>query len=317
MDNLIERYIHDVTRRLPENQRKDVSMELKVTIEDMVASKVDKKINESEAIKSVLEELGNPEQLAANYTNSKEYLIGPKWFSAYKKTISIIVTYTVPFALTIQLLLKLTESSNDLFSIFIGAILGTINAVIGLIFSFTLVFALIDRMELDVPELEQKWTIDMLPQIPASRQVSKFDAWMELITSFITFGFVFYFVNNSIFNLATWQSIGIAVVVILVLELIHQFAMLVVGNWNLLMTITGIGLNLALSIVAVVAFSHSIELINPEIISNMQANGISNAVDVVSIIIKIVTVSVIFICGWQSFDAARMYIKYRAEVKMK
>lgn len=34
--NIIKRYVHDVTRRLPERQRRDVAEELTAEIEDMV-----------------------------------------------------------------------------------------------------------------------------------------------------------------------------------------------------------------------------------------------------------------------------------------
>src|SRR5690349_12729581 len=92
MKDLIERYVYAVTRNLPENQRDDVSKELNATIEDMVADRMKKSTkSRNKVIRDVLNELGRPEKLAENYTNSKNYLIGPEWFFQYKKVLFIVL----------------------------------------------------------------------------------------------------------------------------------------------------------------------------------------------------------------------------------
>ena len=59
MSNMIERYVHDVARRLPEKDREDVKKELRANIYDMLPDGAS-----DDAIKKVLYELGSPASLA-------------------------------------------------------------------------------------------------------------------------------------------------------------------------------------------------------------------------------------------------------------
>ena len=63
--NLIEIYIQEVTRRLPEKNREDIALELRSTIEDMLPDDYTE-----EDVKVVLEKLGNPVTLASGYRGS-------------------------------------------------------------------------------------------------------------------------------------------------------------------------------------------------------------------------------------------------------
>lgn len=56
---LIEIYIHEVTRRLPEQTREDIALELRSTIEDMLPDDPDE-----QEVKAVLAKLGNPASIS-------------------------------------------------------------------------------------------------------------------------------------------------------------------------------------------------------------------------------------------------------------
>jgi hypothetical protein len=75
---LIEIYIQEVTRRLPEKSREDIALELRSTIEDMLPDDY-----KEEDVKSVLEKLGNPATLASGYRDQPMHLIGPRYFDVY------------------------------------------------------------------------------------------------------------------------------------------------------------------------------------------------------------------------------------------
>ena len=77
---LIEVYIQEVTRRLPEKNREDIALELRSTIEDMLPDDY-----REEDVKSVLEKLGNPAILASGYRDQPMYLIGPRYFDVYSR----------------------------------------------------------------------------------------------------------------------------------------------------------------------------------------------------------------------------------------
>ncbi len=78
MSNLIERYVHDVARRLPEKDREEVKKELRANIYDMLPDGAS-----DEEIKKVLYELGSPASLAEKYRTKPRYLISPAYFDEY------------------------------------------------------------------------------------------------------------------------------------------------------------------------------------------------------------------------------------------
>jgi uncharacterized membrane protein len=85
--NLIDRYVYAVTEHLPANTKEDVSKELRANIMDMLPD------NPSEdEIKAVLTKLGNPVKLAHEYSQSKNYLIGPELYDSYITVVKIVVT---------------------------------------------------------------------------------------------------------------------------------------------------------------------------------------------------------------------------------
>ena len=76
--NLIERYVHDVARRLPEKEREDVKKELRANLYDMLPEGAGE-----DAVKKVLYELGSPASLAEKYRARPRYLISPAYFDEY------------------------------------------------------------------------------------------------------------------------------------------------------------------------------------------------------------------------------------------
>ena len=78
MNNLIERYVHDVARRLPEKDREEVKKELRANIYDMLPEGAN-----DDAVKKVLYELGSPISLAEKYRTKPRYLISPAYYDEY------------------------------------------------------------------------------------------------------------------------------------------------------------------------------------------------------------------------------------------
>ena len=76
--NLIERYVYDVARRLPEKDREDVKKELRANIYDMLPQGAGE-----DDVKKVLYELGSPVSLAEKYRTHPRYLISPAYFDEY------------------------------------------------------------------------------------------------------------------------------------------------------------------------------------------------------------------------------------------
>jgi len=78
MTSLTERYLATALRGIPERQRADVDRELRSSIADAVEDRVVAGEDRVAAEKDVLEGLGNPARLAAEYDGRKLHLIGPE-----------------------------------------------------------------------------------------------------------------------------------------------------------------------------------------------------------------------------------------------
>lgn len=86
MTNWIEKYIYEVTRRLPERDREEVRRELYANIYDMLPENPTE-----EEIKAVLNGLGAPAALAEQYRPRPRYLISPAMYDHYIGTLKWVV----------------------------------------------------------------------------------------------------------------------------------------------------------------------------------------------------------------------------------
>jgi hypothetical protein len=188
--NLIEVYIDEVTRRLPEKSRKDIALELRSTIEDMLPDEYSE-----EEIKQVLSQLGNPAVLASGYSDRPMHLIGPRYFDIYVNLLKLIL----PIAAIISLISLVAHNIIDynenetILMIIINCIgigiWGIISTGIQVFFWLTLVFAIIERVDPGKNQLPltaslKEWTPDDLkniPYIPKKKAISKFDVFGGLL----------------------------------------------------------------------------------------------------------------------------------------
>jgi hypothetical protein len=188
--NLIDTYIYEVTRRLPEKSREDIAMELRSTIEDMLPEKYTE-----EHVMEQLEKLGNPAVLAASYRDTPNYLVGPKVYDAYIHTIKLII----PWAILITILVHVVESivlftgEQSILHVFIGTFANIVPSIImtliQLFFWVTIVFIVIERVGLsktDLPLTKNgvSWSPEDLKNIviiPRKKLISK----GEIIFGFI------------------------------------------------------------------------------------------------------------------------------------
>lgn len=74
--DMIERYIYEVTRRVPQENRDEIRLELQSLIEDMCAG-------ENCSAEDALQKLGNPVEFAKRYRDDSNYLIGPEYYDNY------------------------------------------------------------------------------------------------------------------------------------------------------------------------------------------------------------------------------------------
>ncbi|MFF2857921.1 MULTISPECIES: hypothetical protein [unclassified Peribacillus] len=161
---LIELYIQEVTRRLPEKSRGDIALELQSTIEDMLP--VD---YTEQDVKAVLLKLGDPVTLASRYRDRPMHLIGPRYFDVYICLLKMIL----PIAAVISLIGLIGDNPfRDMENTVVDAILiiigkgiaGIISTGIQVFFWLTISFAILERV--DTSKDQSPLTKDLKPWTP-------------------------------------------------------------------------------------------------------------------------------------------------------
>lgn len=168
-EELIERYIYDVTRRLPQRQKKDIGDELRGLIDDMLEARAGDTWTE-EDLHQVLTELGEPAKLADQYRDNKRYLIGPAYFEQYLTTLKIVFP-CVLFGITVASLLSSKLAGSPSFAAAVGYFFGNIlSSMVQAFVWVTAIFFLIETQESKNPQNKFKakeWTPADLPKVPS------------------------------------------------------------------------------------------------------------------------------------------------------
>ncbi len=89
---LIDAYVAEVGRRLPEKQRADIEREIRSMIEDTLEdeSRTQGRPADEDMLVGVLKRLGSPEKLADSYAPPR-YLVGPALYPSYLLALKLVV----------------------------------------------------------------------------------------------------------------------------------------------------------------------------------------------------------------------------------
>lgn len=188
----VEIYVHECVKRLPEKQRNDIQQELTVEIAEMIQQKEEEGISQAEAIQVVLEELGDPIELANRYNETKNYLIGPSYYGTYTKVlkivlVSVLIGVSIAYGVGV-LFVDLSLSEGFTNSLIIQQLINylgiTFNVTLQIVVWITVIFALIEKNEKSLFEKEIKteaWTIKELPKNIVDNKTSKLENVISLI----------------------------------------------------------------------------------------------------------------------------------------
>ncbi|MGG3477161.1 hypothetical protein ABES21_06505 [Peribacillus frigoritolerans] len=168
---LIELYIQEVIRRLPEKNRADIALELQSTIEDMLPED-----HTEQDVKAVLLKLGDPVTLASGYRDRPMHLIGPRYYDVYISLLKMIL----PIAAVISLIALVGDNPfretgitvmEAILKIIGKGISGIISTSIQVFFWLTLSFAILERLDTSkdqspVTKDLKPWTPENLKDIP-------------------------------------------------------------------------------------------------------------------------------------------------------
>ncbi len=248
---LRERYIYQVIRRIPKNQREEIRMELRELIDEMC---------EHDTIEHVLEKLGEPEKFARQYRDENSYVIGPKYYDNYIWVSKIVFVCVAISAIVSSLINGIIAQDwtgntivaiiNGIVDIIVNIITDTFaNLIIGLLTAFggvTLVFAIMERQNVKIDlKQEKSWSPEQLEPIPDKKmQLSRGDSVAGIVATVLCGGiFIFapellgaYIFDNGefvrsipVFNLDEWNLILPFMIAVLGLCFFDEMIRLAVG----------------------------------------------------------------------------------------
>lgn len=178
---LIDRYVAEVGRQLPEKQRADVQLELRSALQDALDERgldADKKADEAK-VASLLKEWGRPSNVAEGY-GARNYLIGPELLPYYWT----VLRFAAFVATLVQVVLLGVGAFNETN---IAALIGrTVGNLIDSYFTafavITIIFALLERFTPGLHLPAQEWDPRTLPEITTDRdKVNYFETLFEII----------------------------------------------------------------------------------------------------------------------------------------
>lgn len=214
-NELIERYLYKVGEELPAKQRDDVKAELRSLLLDALedrAAEAGRPVDEEVAVE-VLRAFGHPEEVAARYQPSGQYLIGPRLFPVFVGVAKIIlVGLAVLFSIFVIISLvaypgRMPEmfrpaSVLDFVDSYVKFALLNLALLVG-------VFAIIERVQAKRPASEERaeWDPRELPAIPDSADPERISQ-AGLVFKIYAIVALFLWVNQFPETLGIWVFFG-------------------------------------------------------------------------------------------------------------
>lgn len=307
---LTDRYVDAAMRTVPEAQRADLAAELRGSIDDQIEARVADGEDRAAAERAVLTELGDPERLAARYTDRPLWLIGPRYFLTWWRLTKLLWAI-VPACAAFGVALGQTLSGAG-FGEIAGAVASVVLAVIVHIgFWTTLVFFIVERSARGADAgLVGEWTPDQLPE-PRQKGAGLSDLVASLIFLAVASGALLWdhFIGLAYSPATGWMPfldpdlwpwwIG-GLIAVLVLEALLAISVYAKGRWDIGSATVNVILNVVVAGGVLYLLVNGL-LVNPAFFDEViPADAIEPLTTVVPTIIGF---GVVAIAAWDSVDA--------------
>jgi hypothetical protein len=317
--SLIDRYVAEVGRHLPEKDRSDIEAEIRSMVDDMIDERGQSVGSNEKVVVETLEELGDPRLLADNYAPRRRYLIGPEWYEGYLKVLQRVLFTALPIVAVVRFILALTNDPLDLIGAVGDAVGSAFSIGTQILFWVTLVFVLLERSGEkpdDLPKsASQQWTVDQLPAFPHKRQISVAETVMNIAVLLFLLIWIALpttldllqggpasvpFLHPNLWNF--WLPIFF---VIMGLTLVHEVFKLKIGNWTPTLTTINVILGI-ISIVYIAALVTTQNVINPEFLAMLEnAEGFDRLRETARWSVNISAAIIAGIYVWDMVDSIR------------
>jgi len=311
--NLTDRYVDAAMRTVPENQRGDLAAELRGSIDDQIDARVADGEDTASAERAVLIELGDPDKLAAQYTDRPLWLVGPRYFLDWWRLLKLLL-WIVPAcaAFGVSLAMVLDGAS---FGEIVGAVIPLLlTVVVHLAFWTTLVFVILERTGHET-ETSGPWTPDQLPE-PRQKGVGLSDMIASLGFLAIMVGVVLWdlfvgFVPTepglSFLDPGLWPWWILGLFIVMALEAVLAIVVYAVGRWTIGLAVANGILNLVVAVPALWLLFEG-RLINPAFFPSVIPDDGVEVGQIVAIVIGFVIAGVAI---WDTADASIKAVRAR------
>ncbi len=281
---MIDRYIYAVTKELPKKLKNEIASELKTLMVDMMDG-MDHALSEEEKNHKVVEELGNPKELANRYRGRERYLIGPNYFDKYFFIMKIVV-------LSIFIGISVASGLGVVFSI--GTITEMMGGYISTLFSATLqgaawvtgIFVLLEYNEIYIETgmEEEVWEPSQLPELPEKKAlISRAESVFAIMIATIAltlFSFlpeiigIYYKVAGELnfiplFNIDGLYPFKVIIFMVFTTNILIELIKIIKGRWTMKIAIIITVLNV-ISAVLFINVIYNMNIWNREIMQKLE-----------------------------------------------
>lgn len=317
---LIKRYVHDVTRRLPDKQRDDVAQELTTEIESMVEDRAGGKKPTERQLKAVLMELGSPSLLADQYRDKPRFLIGPDYYEPYVSLLKTLYLVILPLLAFVVWTTEAMTANHTLLSMAIK-VAGTLFEVsLHIFFWTTLSFLFVQKMA-DGQRHDHNWKPDDLPDLPPEQEITRRESYFAIAWSVFAVLATLYQIPAvyqaisphdvpQFFSAAMWPGWTLGLLAISLIGLATEIVKLIVGGWTRLT----VGLICIINVVTIGFFvslvSQVYPIANPDMMrllaESLHKPDVAQGVEWS---IRLFVYIVVAICVWEIIEAVSKYRK--------
>lgn len=254
----IERYLYDVVKRLPEEQRKDIEQELRSLIEDMLEERAENGKTTEQNIREVLEQLGRPADLAAKYRGTEPHLVGGRYYPVFCQVLRIVLlcvaagmcaSAAVNFFLNVGHADTLEHAFMYLGSDFLVSLAEIPGAMLQAFGMLTLLFFLLERKQVRLDNQGQNWSVESLQPVPYKKAaISRADSIAGIIFCVLVSVLFIYtpeiigaclrtesgtVVNIPVFNMAVWEQVLPLFLLAFLIGLLEDLVKLISGYYSI------------------------------------------------------------------------------------
>ncbi|BCJ57304.1 HAAS signaling domain-containing protein [Micromonospora endophytica] len=306
MTTLTDRYLAATLRSVPAGRREEIATELRASIADMIDGRTADGLDASAAEREVLNELGDPAQLAASYADRRLQLIGPAYYLVWQRLLIVLVSIIPAIVGLVVGVVQATTTDNAGGAI--GAGISTaFNVAVQIAFWVTAVFAVLERLgtSLNLP----RWSVDQLPESPAERDTTLVNVCASIVMLVLLIAVLPWQhfqtvvgddVRLPIIDPALWRSWLPVLIAVLLATIGLEIAKYRAGRWTWRLVAVNLVLNLAFA-VPMIWLLLTDRLFNPDFVAHfawLRDGGVDTLTAVSALAITTTTI-------WDVLDSAR------------